>query len=343
MPVEITGAGDHFGIHDDAILSSRGLHAYTGTGPNVIVPHAHHHRWATSFDIDCDFDAMAKNGEEFRYWWPGKAGKGECNDLTDDERGCWYPGTLVKKDDPNYKCNEDNPNKENERCLQVQAQDNEQTHMMTCPSWIRKVNEKDQSVHGERCKIPSSSVFSASWQACPLKFALRRQINPKVAALKGFYWRAFKAFLTECHGKDKDCLEHEPSRDSFNEKELEHISYYLDLRTNEWYKCTPWLKCQKIQITEIDNADETDSVCHSKGKLCKEGDQCMNIIDPILGTDYHCVPSWKVNVLSRSMSALSVASAMGIPKVPGSMSDKQATRRQCHSAVVHAHCLGQFL
>jgi len=103
-------------------------------------------RWAIKYMYTHDL-----KGQEIKSWWPGKAKKGECNNVTDDSRGCWYRARLLN--DPSCS--------QKEHCLHVAAHDGEPTHTYTCPTWLR-------DSEGVRCKLPQD------WQACPDHFKLLR-------------------------------------------------------------------------------------------------------------------------------------------------------------------------
>mmetsp|Transcript_95750 Transcript_95750/g.166350 ORF Transcript_95750/g.166350 Transcript_95750/m.166350 type:complete len:330 (+) Transcript_95750:126-1115(+) len=318
------------GIHevraDDACALPCSSMLWSGSRHSTL--HARRHSSATSFFTECNFDAMGS--EEIRYWWPGKAGKGECNDLTDRNRGCWYPGKIVPQGAEGNTCKED---EKGPRCIQIKSLDGETSHSFTCPSWIRKIDPEDSKVDGERCHGPEGTP----WNACPLKFAVRRQ--KKDDPNGGPFWRFKGATWTECHGADHDCHGYfNPHKD---QEELKVAGYYLDIGKNEWWKCTPWLKCEKVEgVTDIGMADDADSKC----KDCKEGDQCFEIQK--FGSKepkYECVPSWKVNVVSKSVPASALAAAICLPKLPGRVGRRLMTRPRSLSGRAPAHALGLFL
>lgn len=90
-------------------------------------------------------------GQEVRAWWPGNAGQGPCQNLSDAGRGCWYRARLLN----DVACTA------KRHCLHLAAHDGEATHTYTCPTWI-----KDHM--GRRCSLPKK------WQACPENFHVKR-------------------------------------------------------------------------------------------------------------------------------------------------------------------------
>lgn len=320
------------GVHDvraDEICGALGG-SVLWPGVKSSILHSHHRSNATSFFTECDLDAMAAEGETVRYWWPGKAGKGECNDLRDRNRGCWYGGKLLPKEDELNKCKEE---ENGDRCLQIKAADGETSHAFTCPSWIRKIDEGNFQADGERCHPPEGT----EWQACPLKFAVRRQRLDD--PMGGFFWRFKTATWVECSGSDeKDCHGYfNPNKDK---DELDVAGYYFDIGMNEWWKCTPWLKCEKANITDISMEDDVEAKC----KDCKEGDQCFEIRkfgekEP----KYECVPSWKVNVVSKSLPMAALAGAMCVPKLPDRRNSRPPMPPRPPSVATSAYFFGLFL
>lgn len=226
-----------------------------------------------------------KDPEWLHYWWPGKAGKGECNDLLDRNRGCWYP-TLLKDD---KKCLAD------KHCLMVDPLDGDQDYRLTCPSWIRN---KD----GERCEVPEG------WQACPQRFTMKRHLPP-TAALGGletasvpdqFFSGIFGPPCGKDHtGKmiDSQCLEKGFNAEDPGDREaLKHVGMYMDLGMNEWYRCTPWMRCEKYSIKEIYDPKLTNGKCGEE--TCREGDDCF--VHEDFGTkkqEHKCMPHWNTFVI----------------------------------------------
>jgi len=113
-------------------------------------------------------------GPEIVHWWPGKAAKGECNDLTDKTRGCWYRARLLT--DPACSLAK--------HCLHVAAHDGEPLYSFTCPTWVR-------NGMGLPCKLPQG------WQACPERFTLLREGD-------GMPQEFREAVSTECRKKAAD-------------------------------------------------------------------------------------------------------------------------------------------
>lgn len=176
-------------------------------------------------------------GVEIRSWWPGRAGGGECNDITDGKRGCWYRGRMLN--DPS--CDEIN-----NHCLHFAAHDGEPAHTYTCPTWV-----KDHE--GMPCKLPKD------WQFCPEKFLLLR-IDSGVP-------QEFKESISKpCGPMGEDhCL---------GNTEFEtNTGMIFDLRANQWYRCTPWMKCQKYDIQDIHPPGKKGKCGQFK---CKKNETCFN-------------------------------------------------------------------
>jgi len=197
-------------------------------------------------------------GQEVRYWWPGKAGKGECNNLSDDKRGCWYKGRLLN--DPS--CDEKS------HCLHVAAHDGEPSHTFTCPTWLMN-NE------GLPCQLPEE------WQACPKKF--------KTLRVDSGIPQDFKNALAEpCGAMGEDsCLG--------NTEQETDVAMYFDLRQNQWYRCTPWMKCEKFDVKEI----FTPTKAHKCGTdTCKADEVCFDHRITSKQSTFHCMPENKTFVIS---------------------------------------------
>lgn len=197
-------------------------------------------------------------GREVRYWWPGKSQRGECNDVNDVSRGCWYTGRLLN--DPS--CDD------KAHCLHVAAHDGEPSHTYTCPTWMMNHD-------GIPCKLPPD------WQACPQKFTMLR-VDSGIP-------QDFKNALTAPCGPmgEDSCL---------GNTELEtDVGMYFDIRQNQWYRCTPWMKCQKFDIKEI--------VKPAKGEKCGEDtcnpdELCFNHRITSKKSTFHCMDESKVFVVS---------------------------------------------
>lgn len=288
------------------------------------------------------------------YWWPGRAGKGECNDIRNRNRGCWYKARLTAPPRLNTPYAKDCTAKEH--CLAVVAHDGEREHRLTCPSWIRDPD-------GNRCKVPDG------WQACPERFTLKRfKHGPESSLWRGpvfevslskkmtssalmaaslgswmggsapvFEWTAppmqnadheaaavvddtasllstnvaeqfFTAVHTRCddsaHPLNKQCIGmFNPSKKEDIE-DLKHIGMYFDLSLNEWYRCTPWLRCEKYPIKEIYDPKLTNGMC---GKApCREDEDCF-VPEDFGGTkaiQQQCMASWNTFVFSDSHGIL---------------------------------------
>lgn len=153
-------------------------------------------------------------GREVRAWWPGRAKLGECNNLGDKSRGCWYRAKLLN--DPSCTTQE--------HCLHLAAHDGEPSHTFTCPSWL-------ENPDGARCGLPQG------WQACPTRFRLKRWESGVPDEFK-------TALATTCDSEDQDhCSGPVPDRAD--------LRYYFDLHRNMWYRCTPWLRCEEYEIKRI--------------------------------------------------------------------------------------------
>lgn len=310
--------------------------AHDGLEPLVSGPPRRLLRASTSFDhtpgVKCDFEAMKtcegsregcpdlpqdwaaegktlteyykskgmKEPKWINYWWPGKAGKGECNNITDPERGCWYKARLRKV----AKCGD------KEHCLAVAPQDGERSHRLTCPSWIR--NED-----GERCEVPQG------WEACPDKFTLKRALpiaelkqqsdkhgvglDEETARIMSVPDRFFNATLIPCaYAKvpGQECLE--PGfnpQDPADKEAMKQLGMYFDLGMNKWYRCTPWMRCEKYPVKEIYDPQMTGGSCGEE--QCREGDSCF--VHEDFGTKEltsTCVPHWNTYVISDSSGVL---------------------------------------
>lgn len=241
-------------------------------------------------------------GHELRYWWPGKAGMGECNNLTDPARGCWFKGRLLN--DPS--CDE------KMHCLHVAGHDGEPAHTYTCPTWLR-------NHEGIPCKLP------AEWQACPRKFKLLR-VDSGVP-------QDFKDALSEPCGPmgEEACLGN-------TENETE-IGMYFDVRQNQWYRCTPWMKCEKFDIKEI---MEKGRKC---GKhTCGNDEVCFDHRITSKQSTFHCVPENKVFLISSGDDMAMDAMPLSLALLPQSLSRASRRKSRCSTAPKRDRtCLGCFL
>jgi len=252
-----------------------------------------------------------KEPKWFYYWWPGKGGKGECNDLTNRNRGCWYKTRLLKND----KCGD------KEHCIAVAPQDGEKSHRLTCPSWLR--NED-----GERCEVPDG------WEACPEHFTLKREfshaemleqenkaeLDKDHEPIRAVPDQFFEATLTPCKfapDKDQHCLEEDGFKESDpNDREaLKHVGMYFDLGMNTWFRCTPWMRCEKYPIKEIYDPELSGGKCGKEA--CRQGESCFvhemkkpdGISDELwlksgAKPEHKCVAGWNTFMISDSSGVL---------------------------------------
>lgn len=196
-------------------------------------------------------------GLQIRYWWPGKSANGECNNLTDPSRGCWYTGRLLN--DPS--CDD------KAHCLHVAAHDGEPSHTYTCPTWM-------MNHEGVPCKLPPG------WQACPERFRMLR-VDSGIP-------QKFKDALTNPCGAmgEESCL---------GNTELEtDLGMYFDIRQNQWYRCTPWMKCQKFDVKEIVKPGEGEKCGQD---TCKKDELCINHRVMAKKSTFHCMEEAKVFVI----------------------------------------------
>lgn len=277
------------------------------------------HEKKTLGDIYPGIDGQKDGKGWLRYFWPGRAGKGDCNNIRDRERGCWYKARLTAP----AKCTA------KEHCLAVVAHDGEWEHRLTCPSWIR--NEK-----GNRCNVPQG------WQACPERFTLKRfappppgnagllgaagnmvkslgswigggnkaveetKTEPEPLPPTGTPEQFFTAIMTPCEyadDKTQVCTDGFIPGNPADDEAVKHTGMYYDLGTNEWYRCTPWLRCEKYPIVEIFDATKTGGQCGAEH--CRQDEDCFVHETP--GTHEitkQCVPNWNTFVFSDSSGIL---------------------------------------
>lgn len=197
-------------------------------------------------------------GLEIRYWWPGRASGGECNDTTNPGRGCWYRARMLN--DPS--CDEKN------HCLHVAAHDGEPAHTYTCPTWVR-------NHEGMPCNLP------LDWQYCPEKFNLLR-IDSGIP-------QEFKEAISKpCGPMGEDhCLGN-------TEFETE-TGMYFDLRVNQWYRCTPWMKCERFDIQDINYVGQ-GGTCGEE--TCKKDQACFNHKITSKNSTMHCMDKDRIYVVS---------------------------------------------
>jgi hypothetical protein len=197
-------------------------------------------------------------GLKIKYWWPGKSANGECNNLTDSGRGCWYEGRLLN--DPSCS--------EKDHCLHVAGHDGEPSHSFTCPTWM-------MNHEGIPCKLPPE------WQACPKKFKTLRVDSGIPQDFK-------QALATPCGPMGEEgCL---------GNTEFEtDVGMYFDIRQNQWYRCTPWMKCEKFDIREI-TKPPTGQKCGED--TCKADELCFNHRITSKKSTFHCMAEEKVFLIS---------------------------------------------
>jgi len=240
-------------------------------------------------------------GLELRYWWPGKAGRGECNNVNDTNRGCWFRGRMLN--DPS--CDE------KMHCLHVAGHDGEPAHTYTCPTWLR-------NHEGLPCKLPPE------WQACPRKFKLMR-VDSGVP-------QDFKDALSEPCGPmgEEHCL---------GNTEFEtDIGMYFDVRQNQWYRCTPWMKCEKFDIKEI--SDKTGTKCGQHN--CGEDEICFDHRITSKQSTFHCVPENKVFLISAGDDMAMDEMPLSLALLPQSLHRASRRKSRC-SRKRDSTCLGCFL
>jgi len=129
---------------------------------------------SSAAEVQCDFDGMELGnqpgiwkidqpsmkyaydhnfqGQEVSVWFVGKTKTGECNNLDDPSRHCWYRSRMLN----DVSCNQ-----EKGHCLHFVSHDGLNRHNFTCPTWVR-------DTEGRPCALPDG------WQACPRRFTLQR-------------------------------------------------------------------------------------------------------------------------------------------------------------------------
>lgn len=162
----------------------------------------------------------ALTGPQVWSWWPGRTRAGECRDVGDASRGCWFRTRLLG--DPG--CNAEG------HCLHTAAYDGEPTHSYTCPTWLR--NEQ-----GYRCRPP------AGWQACPERFSLVRA-DSDVSADE------FRAALSVPCADPKTGASPQDHCIGKVEAKADN-AFYFDIQRNRWFRCTPSLRCEDYRIKAI--------------------------------------------------------------------------------------------
>jgi len=233
-------------------------------------------------------------GLKVRYFWPGRSTKGECNDVNNPDRGCWYTGRLLN--DPS--CDDKG------HCLHVAGHDGEPSHTYTCPTWMMNHD-------GIPCKLP------ADWQACPDKFTMLR-VDSGIP-------QDFKAALTNPCGPmgEEACL---------GNTELEtDVGMYFNVRQNKWYRCTPWMKCQDFAVKEITKMEKGEK-CGSgpDATTCKSDELCFNHRVTSKKSTFHCMPESKVYVIGAGddMATEAMPLPLALMPPPPSVRDSSARKRQ---------------
>lgn len=176
-------------------------------------------------------------GTTMKSWWPGRTTSGECNNLNDKKRGCWYRVKLL--DDPS--CNLDH------HCLHVLPHDGEPLYTYTCPGWLMNHD-------GMPCAIPEH------FQACPKRFHTQRNES-------GIPLQFLQAIRTPCDGKQDHCVGSTATEDT------KEIGMYLDIKNNRWYRCTPWFKCEDLPVQSIDDPADLGGKCGKEE--CARGETCF--------------------------------------------------------------------
>eukprot|EP00931_Biecheleriopsis_adriatica_P030290 TRINITY_DN17865_c0_g1_i1.p1 TRINITY_DN17865_c0_g1~~TRINITY_DN17865_c0_g1_i1.p1 ORF type:complete len:402 (+),score=83.31 TRINITY_DN17865_c0_g1_i1:34-1239(+) len=272
-------------------------------------------RWDSSKEsIKWAYDNNLK-GQELEIWFPGKTSGGECNDLNNTARGCWFRSKLLN--DPS--CTAEG------RCLHFAAHDGEPKHTYTCPTWIRN---KD----GMGCKLPKFR-----WQACPMRFNLMRVdtgIPQEFAEAKAFPCSAEVKPETpaEPHhqypiGEKQEGPGSPDPEDAAGDaqtvppqddgagvdqgKEPENVGppkghcsgatvvsdeprMIFDLKNNTWYRCNKFMRCEEWDIRKI--IDTETPKCGET--TCGEKQQCFVHRLSALQSTYQCVKDDEVMVLS---------------------------------------------
>lgn len=287
-------------------------------------------------EIKWAYDNILK-GQEIKTWFLGRTSKGECNDVTDTSRRCWYRSKLLNDVD----CSAE------DHCLHFAAHDGMNRHTYTCPTWVR-------DGLGRRCKLPPE------WQPCPRKFTVKR-VDSEVP-------QRFKAMLaTSCGSavKDQDDDAVSPEEQDMNDREnasakrrenptsslqveaegapasvskvtQPHTSFateepsetcmgeegatddikakdaimIFDVHRNKWYRCSEELRCEPWRI---------QTIAEGKGKCgettCGEQDQCFEHFLSSKRSTKECIKGAKVWVISDSDDKAKVESYGSQPEV----------------------------
>lgn len=259
-------------------------------------------------DIKYAYDHDLK-GKEVKVWWPGRAEGGECNNVKDPKRGCWYRARLLN----DVGC------RESERCLHVAAHDGEPRHTYTCPTWVRNDD-------GHACKLPEN------WQACPPSFVLKRVDSGVPQDFK-------KALAVQCAKTPEEVeelrntggAEFDPKTPQGQEKlaqaskgpkdhclggtkDLKDINMIFDIRHNAWYRCGPNFKCEEFDISKIKDASE--GVCGGGDQVCRDGELCFRHRVTSKRSTHECVDGKKVFLLSEGDDVAKFAAPAPLPAPP---------------------------
>lgn len=250
-------------------------------------------------------------GPQVWSWWPGRTRSGECRDVGDASRGCWYRSRLLG--DPS--CNAEG------HCLHTAAHDGEPTHSYTCPTWLR--NEQ-----GYRCRLP------ASWQACPDRFSVARldsEVSPD--ELKA-------ALSVPCADPKSGALPQDHCAGPVEAKP--DNAFYFDIQRNRWFRCTPALRCEDYKIKSISDP-ENGGKCGTPEKgephtcaasAAGKKTYCFEHDVTDKKSQYQCVGEDQVFLVSKGddaqMSAVPLAFLLlGPPRLKGGGHLSSARRPAC--------------
>lgn len=259
-------------------------------------------------DIKYAYDHDLK-GHEVTVWWPGRAKKGECNNLKDANRGCWYNVRMLN----DVGCRSEG------RCLHFAAHDGEPNHTYTCPTWVRN--------DGRPCKLPPN------WQDCPPSFVLKRVDT-------GVPQNFRKATSQQCartadeleemrktaaqNGTDSGAAEAEAAKAmegptdhcSGSTKGIDDVNMIFDIRHNAWYRCGQNFKCEPWDIRKIKEPAEGACGEGDDAKVCEEGEFCFVHRVTSKRSTYECMNGKKVFLLSEDGVAKFAAPPVAPPQAP---------------------------
>mmetsp|Transcript_11139 Transcript_11139/g.26786 ORF Transcript_11139/g.26786 Transcript_11139/m.26786 type:complete len:418 (+) Transcript_11139:27-1280(+) len=297
-------------------------------------------------DIKWAYDNALK-GQEVQIWWPGRTDRGECNNLHDEDRGCWYRAKLLN----------DTHCTDGDRCIHFAAHDGEPTNTFTCPTWIRDPD-------GIGCKLPKFE-----WQACPMRFKLKRVdtglpqefkqalSTPCSAAVEkppppvpehqfperdanGEVKQTPGAPADEAAGEPKkvpppdDGAGKDPGKEPENaEPPVGHCSgatndgeeprMIMDIKKNTWYRCNNMMRCEPWDIRKI--IDEENAQCGKK--KCGPEQQCFVHRVSALQSTYQCVKDEEVILVPDGDDVAKLG--MPFPVIAVSPPTKVLNRRRC--------------